>query len=115
MAQIIAPNKDYTGESASVSFVKGVGETSDAYLIEWFKTHGYTVIEDEAADVPDINESEEQAEVPPAEPETVESEAEAEDTAEQVESEPEAEEQVEEVPEKPKRTRSSRAKAADAE
>ena len=104
MAQIIAPNKDYNGESASVTFVKGVGETSDAYLIEWFKTHGYTVIEDEAADVPDINESEEQAEVPPAEPETVESEAESA-----------AEEQVEEAPEKPKRTRSSRAKAADAE
>lgn len=103
MAQIIAPNKDYTGESASVTFVKGVGETSDAYLIEWFKEHGYAVIEDEAA------------EVPPEAPETPETEAEAEDAAEQVESEPEAEEQVEEVPEKPKRTRSSRAKAADAE
>lgn len=87
MAQIIAPNKDYTGESASVTFVKGVGETSDAYLIEWFRTHGYTVIEDKAA------------EVPPEAPET----------------EAEAGEQVEEVPEKPKRTRSSRAKAADAE
>lgn len=103
MAQIIAPNKDYNGESASVTFVKGVGETSDAYLIEWFKEHGYAVIEDEAA------------EVPPEAPETPETEAEAEDAAEQVESEPEAEEQVEEVPEKPKRTRSSRAKAADAE
>lgn len=103
MAQIIAPNKDYNGESASVTFVKGVGETSDAYLIEWFKEHGYIVIEDEAA------------EVPPEAPETPETEAEAEDAAEQVESEPEAEEQVEEVPEKPKRTRSSRAKAADAE
>lgn len=93
MAQIIAPNKDYTGESASVTFVKGVGETSDAYLIEWFKTHGYTVIEDEAT------------EVPPEAPETPETEAEAADAAEQ----------VEETPEKPKRTRSSRAKAADAE
>lgn len=103
MAQIIAPNKDYNGESASVTFVKGVGETSDAYLIEWFKEHGYAVIEDEAA------------EVPPEAPETPETEAEAEDAAEQVESEPEAEEQIEEVPEKPKRTRSSRAKAADAE
>lgn len=103
MAQIIAPNKDYTGESASVTFVKGVGETSDAYLIEWFKEHGYTVIEDKAA------------EVPPEAPETPETEAEAADVAEQVESEPEAGEQVEETPEKPKRTRSSRAKAADAE
>ena len=91
MAQIIAPNKDYTGESASVTFVKGVGETSDAYLIEWFKEHGYTVIEDEAA------------EVQPVTPE--------EDPATDVE----AEEQAEETQEKPKRTRSSRAKAADAE
>lgn len=91
MAQIIAPNKDYNGESASVTFVKGVGETSDAYLIEWFKEHGYTVIEDEAA------------EVPPVAPE----EAPATDV--------EAEEQSEETQEKPKRTRSLRAKAADAE
>lgn len=106
MAQIIAPNKDYNGESASVTFVKGVGETSDAYLIEWFKEHGYTVIEDEAAEVP--------PEAPPVAPET-EAEAEAADVAEQVESEPEASEQVEETPEKPKRTRSSRAKAVDAE
>lgn len=95
MAQIIAPNKDYTGESASVTFVKGVGETSDAYLIEWFKEHGYTVIEDEATEVPPV--------VPPVAPE----EAPATDV--------EDEEQAEETQEKPKRTRSSRAKAADAE
>lgn len=95
MAQIIAPNKDYTGESASVTFIKGVGETSDAYLIEWFRTHGYTVTEDEATEV--------QPEVPPVAPE----EAPATDV--------EAEEQAEETQEKPKRSRSSRAKAADAE
>lgn len=95
MAQIIAPNKDYTGESASVTFIKGAGETSDAYLIEWFRTHGYTVIEDGAAEV--------QPEVPPVAPE--------EDPATDVE----AEEQSEETQEKPKRSRSSRAKAADAE
>lgn len=106
MAQIIAPNKDYTGESASVPFVKGVGETSDAYLIEWFKEHGYTVIEDDAAEVPPEA---------PETPETPETEAEAADAAEQVESESEAGEQAEETQEKPKRTRSSRAKAADAE
>lgn len=96
MAQIIAPNKDYTGESASVTFVKGVGETSDAYLIEWFKEHGYTVIDDEAA------------EVQPVASETAETE---EDPAADVGTE----EQAEETQEKPKRTRSSRAKAADAE
>lgn len=94
MAQIIAPNKDYTGESASVTFVKGVGETSDAYLIEWFKEHGYTVIE-EAEEVP--------PEVQPV--------ASEEDPATDVEDE----EQAEETQEKPKRTRSSRAKAADEE
>jgi hypothetical protein len=94
MAQIIAPNKDYTGESASVTFVKGVGETSDAYLIEWFKEHGYTVIDDEAA------------EVQPVTPE--------EAPAADVETEEQSEE-TQETQEKPKRSRSSRAKAADAE
>lgn len=93
MAQIIAPNKDYTGESASVTFVKGVGETSDAYLIEWFKEHGYTVIDDEAA------------EVQPEAPETPATDVEAEEQSEE----------TQETQEKPKRTHSSRAKAADAE
>ena len=94
MAQIIAPNKDYNGESASVTFVRGVGETSDAYLIEWFRTHGYTVIEDEAAEVPPV--------------------ASEEDPATDVEAEEQSEE-TQETQEKPKRTRSSRAKAADEE
>lgn len=94
MAQIIAPNKDYNGESASVTFAKGVGETSDAYLIEWFKERGYTVIE-EAEEV--------QPEVQQVAPE--------EDPVADVETE----EQAEETQEKPKRTRSSRAKAADEE
>lgn len=103
MAQIIAPNKDYNGESASVTFIKGVGETSDAYLIEWFKEHGYTVIDDGAAEV--------QPEVPPVASETAETE---EDPATDVEAEEQSEE-TQETQEKPKRTRSSRAKAADAE
>ena len=102
MAQIIAPNKDYTGESASVTFVKGVGETSDAYLIEWFKEHGYTVIEDEATEV----QPEVQPEVPPVAPE--------EAPATDVEAEEQSEE-TQETQEKPKRSRSSRAKAADEE
>ena len=46
MAKIIAPNKDYDGISASVSFDKGVGETSDAHLLDWVRTHGYKVVED---------------------------------------------------------------------
>ena len=36
MAKIIAPNKKYNGETASVIFVDGVGETSDAYLFVFF-------------------------------------------------------------------------------
>lgn len=44
MAQIIAPNKDYTGESASVTFVKGVGETSDAYLLSGSKSTGIPLL-----------------------------------------------------------------------
>lgn len=102
MAQIIAPNKDYSGESASVTFVKGVGETSDAYLIEWFKEHGYTVIEDEATEV--------QPKVPPVVPPVAPEEAPATD----VEAEEQSEE-TQETQEKPKRSRSSRAKAADEE
>jgi len=46
MAKIIAPNKQYTGVSAGVPFVNGVGETADPELIKWFKTHGYEVEEE---------------------------------------------------------------------
>jgi hypothetical protein len=45
MAKIICPNNQYTGTSATVTFVNGVGETNDQYLINWFKDNGYTVIE----------------------------------------------------------------------
>jgi len=47
MAKILAPNKDYTGESATVAFAKGVGYTDNPHLIDWFKTSGYQVIEDD--------------------------------------------------------------------
>ena len=43
MAKIKAPNKDYTGVSASVSFSNGIGETNDPALIRWFRRHGYAV------------------------------------------------------------------------
>lgn len=46
MAKIYAPNKQYTGISASVMFVNGVGETSDPHLIKWFRERGYKVVED---------------------------------------------------------------------
>lgn len=45
MARISAPNKDYTGVSASVAFLRGEGHTDDPYLISWFREHGYGVEE----------------------------------------------------------------------
>ena len=45
MAKIYAPNKEYTGMSAGVSFCNGVGETDTPRIIEWFKIHGYRVEE----------------------------------------------------------------------
>lgn len=44
--KIYAPNKEYTGVSASVSFCNGKGETDDPRLIQWFKDHGYEVEEE---------------------------------------------------------------------
>ena len=43
MAIIEAPNKGYTGVSASVAFCNGVGRTDNKHLIQWFKDHEYTV------------------------------------------------------------------------
>lgn len=48
MAKIIAPNKSYTGVSASIAFCNGEGNTNNPILINWFKMHGYEVIEDAA-------------------------------------------------------------------
>lgn len=45
MAKIYAPNPRYSGVSASVKFVNGVGETNDPRLIKWFKSKGYRVEE----------------------------------------------------------------------
>ncbi|MFB0840966.1 hypothetical protein [Paenibacillus oleatilyticus] len=46
MAKIFSPNTQYTGLSASILFVNGVGETSDPNLLEWFRDHGYIVEEE---------------------------------------------------------------------
>jgi hypothetical protein len=45
MPKIKAPNADYNGVSASLTFVKGEAETDEKWLIEWFKNHGYEVEE----------------------------------------------------------------------
>lgn len=46
MAIIKAPNKNYSGVSATVSFIKGEGKTDDTQLIAWFKAKGYEVTEE---------------------------------------------------------------------
>lgn len=43
--KVHAPNKNYTGVSASVAFCNGVGETEDPHLLEWFRNHGYEIEE----------------------------------------------------------------------
>lgn len=57
MAKVYAPNKEYTGISASVIFVNGVGETDSPALLCWFRKHGYDVQEKET-----IEKSEQEAE-----------------------------------------------------
>lgn len=67
MAKILAPNKEYTGVSASVPFINGEGQTNDLRLIEWFRDHGYTVVEEEVTEekisVPEDEIAEETIEV----------------------------------------------------
>lgn len=46
MARIIAPNKEYAGVSAGVSFQGGEAHTDDPHLISWFRSHGYDVVEE---------------------------------------------------------------------
>ena len=46
MAVIKSPNQEYTGTSAGVYFVNGVGNTDNENLIDWFRDRGYEVEED---------------------------------------------------------------------
>lgn len=41
--KIYAPVKDFNGLRNNIRFVNGVGETNDPRLVEWFKSHGYSV------------------------------------------------------------------------
>lgn len=52
MACIVAPNKEYAGISAGVSFRGGEGHTDNPYLIGWFREHGYEIIENDAETKP---------------------------------------------------------------
>lgn len=48
MAKILSPNVSYSGITATVVFTKGVGQTDDKYLIDWFRLKGYTVEGDQS-------------------------------------------------------------------
>lgn len=48
MAKIIAPNAEYNGVSAGVTFVKGQAECEDEARLAWFEAHGYAVEADQA-------------------------------------------------------------------
>ncbi|MCW6112413.1 Rho termination factor N-terminal domain-containing protein [Clostridium sporogenes] len=46
--KILAPNEEYTGISAGVSFANGEGYTKDEWLVDWFKNKGYEVTKEDA-------------------------------------------------------------------
>lgn len=56
MIKIYAPNKRYTGLVAGVSFVNGVGETDNKYLINWFEEKGY-ILETEDNFIEDVEKA----------------------------------------------------------
>lgn len=60
MAKIYSKNKEFTGISASINFVDGVGESNVPHLITWFAENGYTIVEDktEPIDYPNISYNE---------------------------------------------------------
>ncbi len=58
MAKIHAPNKEYTGVSASVPFVNGVGESDNSVLLSWFEAHGYKVEKSEEKPLAKMNKAE---------------------------------------------------------
>ena len=63
MAKIYSPNKGYTGVVADVPFNKGVGETKNQWLINWFKEKGYTVEIEEVTETEQEKKLREEAEV----------------------------------------------------
>lgn len=55
--KILAPNKSYTGVSASVAFCNGVGYTENKRLVEWFIDKGYKVIDEDEVKSTLINDN----------------------------------------------------------
>lgn len=72
--KVFAPNKQYTGTSASVPFCNGVGETEDPRLLHWFKSHGYKVEDLPKSEDPAEDKREPKEENPESPEENVEKE-----------------------------------------
>ena len=49
MAIVKAPNKAYNGVVAGVRFVDGQGETDDVLALNYFRRHGYEIVETKPA------------------------------------------------------------------
>ena len=49
MAVVKAPNPKYTGIVAGVRFVDGQGETDDSLALNYFRRHGYEIVETKPA------------------------------------------------------------------
>ena len=43
MPKILAPNREYCGVSAGVTFADGIGETENEHLLKWFEDKGYYI------------------------------------------------------------------------
>lgn len=56
MTKIYTPNEKYTGVTAGVSFVDGVGDTEDKYLINWFEEKGYKLADENVEAIQQIGE-----------------------------------------------------------
>lgn len=57
--KIYAPVKDFNGLRNNVRFVNGVGETDNPFLITWFESHGYRIVdESHIATVKIVNDTE---------------------------------------------------------
>lgn len=54
--KIYAPVKDFNGLRNNVRFVNGIGETDNPMTIEWFKSHGYGLENDNFVKRPQNNE-----------------------------------------------------------
>ncbi len=45
MYKVLAPNAQYTGKSAGVEFINGIGFTDNERTMHWFISHNYAVVD----------------------------------------------------------------------